>query len=108
MYNSRVKKKALNLLLHPICPVPDCHMPVFVMAAFPGEGGVSGAGSGQREAAAGGDAHGQGGSHAQRPPPAGPGELHHCPAGCAPSGRHPFTSLDTADSRRGDMGTEGH
>ena len=44
MYNSRVKKKALNLLLHPICPVPDCHMPVFVMAAFPGEGGVSGAG----------------------------------------------------------------
>lgn len=38
---------------------------VFATAAFPGESRVPGAGSGQREAAAGGDAHGQSGSHAQ-------------------------------------------
>ena len=94
----------MSLLLRPICAVPDAHTPVFVMAAFPGEGGVSGAGSGQREAAAGGDAHGQGGGHAQRPPPPGPGELHHRPAGCAPAGRHPFTPPGTADVGVGTWG----
>lgn len=57
--------KDLNLLLRPICLVPDCHVPLFATAAFPGKGGVSGAGSSQRETAVGGDAHGQSGSHAQ-------------------------------------------
>ena len=108
MYNSRIKKSLESAAPSHLSSSRLSHACVCDVAAFPGEGGVSGAGSGQREAAAGGDAHGQGGSHAQRPPPPGPGELHHRPAGCAPSGRHPFTSLDTADCRRGDMGTEGH
>lgn len=73
-------------------------------AAFPGESGVSGAGGRQREAAVGGDAHGQSGSHAERPPPPGPGELHHRAAGCPPSGRSPSQQPEGPRA----LGTQGH
>lgn len=49
---------------HPTCSVSRLTC-VFAVTALPGESRVSGTGGSQREAAAGGDAHGQSGSHAQ-------------------------------------------
>lgn len=107
-WNTMPLWKHLNLPPHPTCSVPDWCVRVFAPAALPGESGVPGAGSSQREAAAGGDAHGPGGGHAQRPPPPGSGELHHGSAGRPPSGRSPSSLQGTAHTGGvGALGTEG-
>lgn len=61
----------------------------FLFTALPGHGGISGGRNSQREAAVGGDSLGPGGSHAERPPPTGAGELPCCPAGRPSQGKFP-------------------
>ena len=57
-------------------------------AALPGEGGGSGTGGSRREAAAGGNPHGPGGSSAQQPSTLGSGKLSQCPTGKPSTGTH--------------------
>lgn len=60
-------------------------------SALPGEGGGPGAGSSRREAAAGRNPHGQGGSSAQQPPSHGSGKLPQRPTGQTSTGTHTHT-----------------
>lgn len=66
------------------------YMFIILFIALPSYGGVPGGRGSQWEAAAGGDPPGSGGSHAEWPPPPGPGELPGCPAGRPPQSKPPI------------------